>query len=90
MTKLKLYDEVFNKEMKAYPEETLGISDIHKYSHRLFDAFNKLDFRTTFSKSLQAFYLERRLYVVREHVNGKYQFTLVEASSEAMAIRKCM
>lgn len=46
-------------------EEMLGISDIHKYSHSLFDAFNKLEFRTTFSKSLQAFYLERGLYVVR-------------------------
>lgn len=84
-----------DEEMKAYPDraykdKTLGISDVHKYSHKLFDAFNKLEFRTTFSKSLQAFYLERGLYVVREHVNGKYQFTLVEASSEKMAIRKCM
>ena len=31
------------KEMKAYPDETLGISDIHKYSHILFDAFEKLE-----------------------------------------------
>ena len=76
--------------LKANTDETLGISGIHKYSHRLFDAFNKLEFRTTFSKSLQAFYLESGLYVVREHVNGKYQYTLVEASSEEMAIRKCM
>ena len=29
--------------MKAYPDETLGISDIHKYSHKLFDAFEKLE-----------------------------------------------
>ena len=83
-------DEVFHKEMKAYPDETLGISDIHKYSHKLFDAFEKLEFRTTFNKAIQAFYLERGLYVVRSHSMGKYQYTLVEASSEEMAIRKCM
>lgn len=82
-------DEVFHKEMKAYTDETLGISDIHKYSHRLFDAFEKLEFRTTFNKALQAFYLERGLYVVRSHSMGKYQYTLVKASSEEMAIRKC-
>ena len=83
-------DEVFHKEMKAYPDETLGISDIHKYSHKLFDAFEKLEFRITFNKAIQAFYLERGLYVVRSESMGKYQYTLVEASSEEMAIRKCM
>ena len=83
-------DKVFNKEMKAYPDETLGISDIHKYSHKLFDAFEKLEFRTTFNKAIQAFYLEEGLYVVRSDSLGKYQYTLVEASSEEMAIRKCM
>ena len=83
-------DEVFHKEMKAYPDETLGISDIHKYSHKLFDAFENLEFRVTFNKALQAFYLEEGLYVVRSHSMGKYQYTLVEASSEEMAIRKCM
>lgn len=83
-------DEVFHKEMKAYSDETLGISDIHKYSHKLFDAFEKLEFRTTFNKAIQAFYLESGLYVVRSHSMGKYQYTLVEASSEEMAIRKCM
>ena len=76
--------------MKAYPDETLGISDIHKYSHKLFDAFEKLEFRTTFNKALQAFYLEEGLYVVRSESMDKYQYTLVEASSEEMAIRKCM
>lgn len=83
-------DEVFNKEMKAYTDETLGINDIHKYSHKLFDAFEKLDFRTTFNKAIQAFYLEDSLYVVRSELMGKYQYTLVKASSEEMAIRKCM
>ncbi len=83
-------DEVFNKEMKAYTDEALGISDIHKYSHKLFDAFEKLDFKTTFNKAIQAFYLEEGLYVVRSESMGKYQYTLVEASSEEMAIRKCM
>lgn len=83
-------DEVFHKEMKAYPDETLGISDIHKYSHKLFEAFEKLEFRTTFNKAIQAFYLERGLYVVRSHSMGKYQYTLVEASSEEMAIIKCI
>ncbi len=78
------------KEMKAYSEEILGISDIHKYSHKLFDAFEKLEFRTTFNKAIQAFYLERGLYVVRSDSMGKYQYTLVEARSEEMAIRKCM
>ena len=82
-------DEVFHKEMKTYSDETLGISDIHKYSHKLFEAFEKLEFRTTFNKAIQAFYLERGLYVVRSHSMGKYQYTLVEASSEEMAIRKC-
>lgn len=71
-------------------DKTLGISDIHKYSHKLFKAFEKLEFRTTFNKAIQAFYLERGLYVVRSHSMGKYQYTLVEASSEEMAIRKCM
>ena len=33
-------------------DETLGISDIHKYSHKLFDAFGKLEFRTTSSKAI--------------------------------------
>lgn len=79
-----------DKEIEAYTDETLGISDIHKYSHKLFDAFEKLEFRTTFNKAIQAFYLERGLYVVRSHSMGKYQYTLVEASSEEMAIRKCM
>jgi len=83
-------DEVFHKEMKAYTDETLGISDIHKYSHRLFDAFEKLEFRTTFNKALQAFYLEEGLYVVRSEANDVYQYTLVKACSEEMAIRKCM
>lgn len=71
-------------------DKTLGISDIHKYSHKLFEAFEKLEFRTTFNKAIQAFCLERGLYVVRSHSMGKYQYTLVEASSEEMAIRKCM
>ena len=79
-----------NAELKAYADETLGISDIHKYSRKLFDAFEKLEFRTTFNKAIQAFYLERGLYVVRYDSMGKYQYTLVEASSEEMAIRKCM
>ena len=83
-------DRAFKKEMKAYPDETLGISDIHKYSHKLFAAFEKLEFRTTFNKAIQAFYLERGLYVVRSKSMGKYQYTLVEATSEEMAIRKCM
>lgn len=68
-------------------DETLGISDIHIYSHRLFDAFDKLEFRTCFNNAIQAFYLEEGLYVVRSHSMGKYQYTLVEASSEEMAIR---
>ena len=76
--------------MTAYSDETLGISDIHKYSHKLFEAFEKLEFRTTINKALQVFYLEKGLYVVRYHCLGKYQYTLVEASSEEMAIRKCM
>lgn len=71
-------------------EETLGISDIHEYSHKLFNAFEELEFKTTFNKALQAFYLERGLYVVRSESLGKYQYTLVEAGSEEMAIRKCM
>ena len=71
-------------------DEILGISDIHKYSHKLFGCFNELDFRTSFNKALQAFYLEKGLYVVRSKSMGKYQYTLVEASSEEMAIRKCM
>lgn len=68
----------------------LGISDIHEHSHKLFDAFGKLEFRTTFNKAIQAFYLERGLYVVRSYSMGKYQYTLVEASSEEWAIRKCI
>lgn len=79
-----------DKEIEAYTDKILGISDIHKYSHKLFDVFEKLEFRTTFNKAIQAFYLERGLYVVRSHSMGKYQYTLVEASSEEMAIRKCM
>ena len=71
-------------------DETLEISDIHKYSHKLFDAFEKLEFRTTFNKFVQAFYLERGLYVVRSYSMGKYKYTLVEASSEEWAIRKCI
>lgn len=71
-------------------DETLGISDIYKYSHKLFDAFEKLEFRTTFNKVIQAFYLERGLYVVRSYSMGKYKYTLVEASSEEWAIRKCI
>ena len=71
-------------------DETLGISDIHKYSQKLFDAFKKLEFRTTFNKFVQALYLERGLYVVRSYSMGKYQYTLVEASSEEWAIRKCI
>lgn len=71
-------------------DEALGISDIHKYSHKLFDAFGKLEFRTTFNKAIQAFYLERNLYVVRSYSMGKYMYTLVEADSEEWAIRKCM
>ena len=68
----------------------LSISEMHEYAHKLFDCFNELDFKTTFNKAIQAFYLERGLYVVRSHSMGKYQYTLVEASSEEMAIRKCM
>ena len=71
-------------------DETLEISDIHKYSHKLFDAFEKLEFRTTFNKFVQTFYLERGLYVVRSYSMGKYKYTLVEASSEEWAIRKCI
>lgn len=70
--------------------EPMGISAIFSDAHSLFDTFNSWEFRTTFNKALQAIYLEDRLYVVRSHVNGKYQYTLVEASSEEMAIRKCM
>lgn len=69
-------------------DENLGISNIHKYSHKLFDAFEKLEFRTTFNKARQTFYLEEDLYVVRSKSMGKYQYTLVEASSEEMAIEK--
>lgn len=76
-----------NAELKAYADETLGISDIHKYSHKLFDAFEKLEFRTTFNKAIQAFYLERGLYVVRSDSMGKYQYTLVEASSEEKKLK---
>ena len=79
---------IFRKVIKS--KETLGSSDIHKYSHKLFDAFEKLEFRTTFNKAIQAFYLEEGLYVVRSESMGKYQYTLVKASSEEMAIRKCM
>ena len=68
----------------------LSIGEMHEYAHKLFDCFNELDFRVTFNKALQAFYLEEGLYVVRSHSMGKYQYTLVEASSEEMAIRKCM
>ena len=74
----------------ATPNEALGINDILKYYHKLFDTFEKLEFRTTFNKAVQAFYLERGLYVVRSKCMGKYQYTLVEASSEEMAIGKCI
>lgn len=74
----------------AYPNEALGINDIIKYSHKLFDTFEKLEFRPTFNKAVQAFYLEIGLYVVRSKCMGKYQYTLVEASSEEMAIGKCI
>ena len=76
--------------MKTYPNEALGINDMIKNSHILLDSFEKLEFRTTFNKSVQAFYLERGLYVVRSKCMGKYQYTLVEASSEEMAIGKCI
>ena len=76
--------------MKTYPNEALGINDIIKYSHKLFDTFEKLEFITTFNKAVQAFYLEIGLYVVRSKCMGKYQYTLVEASSEEMAIGKCI
>ena len=81
---------MFEKEAEEYVDETLGISDIHKYSHKLFDAFEKLEFRTTFNKAIQAFYLEESLYVVRSEAYAEYQYTLVKASSEEMAIRKCI
>ena len=71
-------------------KEKLSISEMHEYAHKLFDCFNELDFRTTYNKALQAFYLEEGLYVVRSESMGKYQYTLVIASSEEMAIRKCM
>lgn len=70
-------------------KELLGISDVHN-SHKLFEAFEKLEFKTTYNKAIQAFYLERGLYVVRSESLDKYQYTLVKASSEEMAIRKCM
>ena len=83
-------DEFFSKEMKAYSSEVFGISDIHKYAHKLFKSFENLDFRTTCNKALQAFYLEEGLYVIRSERCGQYQYTLVEAKSEEAAIRRVM
>ena len=43
--------------MKTYPNEALGINDIIKYSYKLFDTFEKLEFRTTFAfDNILAFY----------------------------------
>lgn len=68
----------------------LSISEIHEYAHKLFESFKDLDFRITYNKALQAFYLEERLYVVRSEICGKFQYTLVEAKSEEEAVRSCM
>lgn len=69
--------------------DKLNLSDIHKYAHKLFKAFDNLNFKSNYNYALQAFYLEEKLYVVRSKVLNDYQYTLVKADSEEQAIRKC-
>lgn len=71
-------------------DERMSMMEIQETSRKLLKEFSELNFRPSFNLAIQAFYLEERLYVVRSHVMGKYQYTLVEADSEEQAIRKCI
>ena len=66
--------------------DKLSLNDIHEYAHKLFKSFNNLNFKSNYNYALQAFYLEKKLYVVR---SNDYQYTLVETDSEEQAIKKC-
>ena len=74
---------------KVSGESELSLSEIQKYSHKLFKSFDNLDFKSNYNYTLQAVYLGEKLYVVRCNALDKYQYTLVEADSEIQAIRKC-
>lgn len=76
-------------KLDTMEDNKLSLSEIQEYAHKLFKAFDNLDFKSNFNYALQAFYLEEKLYVVRSKSLNSYQYTLVEADSEEQAIRKC-
>lgn len=76
-------------KLDTLEDSKLSLSEIQEYAHKLFKSFDNLSFKSNYNYALQAFYLEDGLYVVRSKTLDKYQYTLVEASSEEEAIRKC-